>query len=75
MNQVWAALITTLLVELLRRESTYPWRFSHLFSYLNHALLSRADLVNLINHPQHPQIDLPSLRKQIQTVQETIPFS
>lgn len=75
MNQVWAALITTLLVELLRRESTYPWRFSHLFSYLNHALLSRADLENLINHPQHPQIDLPSLRKQIPTVQETIPFS
>lgn len=74
MNQVWAAMITTLLVELLRREADYEWSFSLLFSYLSHALLSYRDLTDAINHPEAPQNEFVLLRKQAPTVQEILNF-
>lgn len=74
MNQIWAAMITTLLVELLRRESRYEWSFSLLFAYLSHARLSYGNLQEIVNYPEPPKSTLLNLRKRALTVQEIQPF-
>ena len=57
MNQVWVAMITTLLVEVMRRRAKYDWSFSRLFDYLSMNLLTHNDLEEMINRPTLPNDD------------------
>ncbi len=54
MNQVWAAMITTLLVEVIRRSAKYKWSFSRLFDYLGMNLLTHNDLEQISDRPVLP---------------------
>ena len=51
MNQVWGAMIATLLVEVLRRQAAFKWRFSRLFKFLSMNLLTHNDLWAMIDRP------------------------
>lgn len=51
MNQVWGAMIATLLVEVLRRQAAFKWRFSRLFEFLSMNLLTHNDLWAMIDRP------------------------
>ena len=74
MNQVWAAMITTLLVELVSRQSERDWPFSLLFSYLGHALLSTRVLMDIVNNPKALPTPTTRGRKSPLRTQEIIPF-
>lgn len=54
MSQVWTACICTLLVELLRRLSTFDWSFSRLMTFLRLNLLTHKPLLEWIHHPDVP---------------------
>ena len=51
MYQVWGAMIATLLVEVLRRQAAFKWRFSRLFKFLSMNLLTHNDLWAMIDRP------------------------
>lgn len=51
MNQVWGAMIATLLVAVLRRQAAFKWRFSRLFEFLSMNLLTHNDLWAMIDRP------------------------
>lgn len=44
MVQIWTALVVTLLLEVLKRRSKYPWSFSRLRSYIRLNLMTYKDL-------------------------------
>lgn len=50
-------MITTLLVEVMRRRAKYDWSFSRLFDYLSMNLLTHNDLEEMINRPTLPNDD------------------
>lgn len=54
MNQIWGAMISVLLVDVLLRQAKYPWSFSRLFDYLSMNLLTHNNLMQIIERPNLP---------------------
>ncbi len=54
MNQIWGAMISVLLVDVLLRQAKYPWSFSRLFDYLSMNLLTHNNLTQIIERPNLP---------------------
>lgn len=54
MSQIWTAAITILLIEMIRRRSSYPWGYSRLAKYLQINLMTHKDLTECINRPDIP---------------------
>ena len=55
MSQIWTAAIVTMLVEVLRMRSTYPWAFSRLFHFLRLNLFTFKPLNQWIDRPDIPE--------------------
>ena len=51
MVQIWTALVVTLLLEVLKRHSKYPWSFSRLRSYIRLNLMTYKDLNDWLDEP------------------------
>ena len=51
MVQIWTALVVTLLLEVLKRRSKYPWSFSRLRSYIRLNLMTYKDLNDWLDEP------------------------
>ena len=51
MVQIWTALVVTLLLEVLKRRSKYPWSFSRLRNYIRLNLMTYKDLNDWLNEP------------------------
>lgn len=54
MNQIWGAMISVLLVDVLLRQAKYPWSFSRRFDYLSMNLLTHNNLMQIIERPNLP---------------------
>ncbi len=54
MSQIWTADITILLIEMIRRRSSYPWGYSRLAKYLQVNLMTHKDLTEYVNRPDIP---------------------
>lgn len=54
MNQIWGAMISVLLVDVLLRQAKYPWSFSRLFDHLSMNLLTHNNLMQIIERPNLP---------------------
>lgn len=52
MNQIWAAMILSLLVEVLKSKTLYQWMYQRLFDFLSIHMLTHNDLFALIKHPK-----------------------
>lgn len=51
MVQIWTALVVTLLLEVLKRRSKYPWSFSRLRNYIRLNLMTYKDLNDWLDEP------------------------
>ena len=64
MVQIWTALSVTLLLEVLKRRSKYPWSFSRLRSYLRLNLMTCKDLNDWLNEPDIVPLKIPETPPQ-----------
>lgn len=64
MVQIWTALSVTLLLEILKRRSKYPWSFSWLRSYLRLNLMTYKDLNDWLNEPDIVPLKIPETSPQ-----------
>lgn len=64
MVQIWTALSVTLLLEVLKRRSKYPWSFSRLRSYLRLNLMTYKDLNDWLNEPDIVPLKIPETSPQ-----------
>ena len=64
MVQIWTALSVTLLLEVLKRRSKYPWSFSRLRSYLRLNLMTYKDLNDWLNEPDIVPLKMPEASPQ-----------
>ena len=55
--QIWTALITILLLAVLKQQATYKWHFSNLVSSLRLNTFTKIDLHLWLNHPFSPPPD------------------
>lgn len=53
MTQIWTAAIAILLLELMRRRSTYKWTFCRLARYFKLNLMTCKSLLHLLNQPDN----------------------
>ena len=69
MNQIWGAMISILLIDVLLRKAKYPWSFSRLFDFLSMNLLTHNDLRQIIERPNLPaeaqDADLGGLQQRL----------
>ena len=69
MNQIWGAMISILLIDVLLRKAKYPWSFSRLFDFLSMNLLTHNDLRQIIERPTLPaeaqDADLGGLQQRL----------
>ena len=64
MVQIWTALVVTLLLEVLKRRSKYPWSFSRLRSYIRLNLMTYKDLNDWLNEPDIVPLKIPETSPQ-----------
>ena len=64
MVQIWTALSVTLLLEVLKRRSKYPWSFSRLRSCLRLNLMTYKDLNDWLNEPDIVPLQIPETSPQ-----------
>ena len=64
LTQIWTAAIAVLLLELLKRRSSYRWSFTRLRSYLRLNLLTCKDLYTWLDQPDIQEWEAPPIPLQ-----------